>query len=364
MTASADLAPLPAEAAGVAVWADVVGQPAAVAQLRAAVANPVHAYLLVGPRGSGKRALARAFAAAVLSSGREGDAAARHASLALLEAHPDLTVVERAGASVSAAQADEIVAGAARSSVEGGAKVLVLDEFHLVTPAVGAKLLKTIEEPPAGTVFLVLADEITPDLVTIASRCVRIDLGAVSTDAIVERLVTEGVTPERADEAAAVAAGDLGRARRLATDDRLALRRQAWHDVPDRLDGTGATAVEAADDVLAMITDAMVPLAEAHAAEAAELEDRVKERGERGSGRKLLEDRHKREARRYRTDEVRAGLTELTRRYRDELVAGSRPADSIAAIEAIAALAENLVRNPNERLQLVALFSRLGRLGR
>jgi DNA polymerase-3 subunit delta' len=88
----------------------------------------------------------------------------------------------------------------------------------------------------------------------------------------------------------------------------------------------------------------------------------VKARGERGSGRKQLEERHKREARRYRADEVRAGLTELSRRYRDEMATAARPNPSIAAIEAIAELAREMVRNPNERLQLVALFLTLGRL--
>ena len=53
MTAPVVLDPLPAEAAGVDLWRDVVGQPAAVAELRAAARGPVHAYLLVGPRGSG-----------------------------------------------------------------------------------------------------------------------------------------------------------------------------------------------------------------------------------------------------------------------------------------------------------------------
>jgi DNA polymerase-3 subunit delta' len=322
----------------------------------------VHAYLLVGPRGSGKRALARAFAAALLSAGRDGADAVRHAELALAEAHPDLTVVERRGPSISADQADGVIGAAARASVEGGAKVLVLDEFHLVTPQVGNKLLKSIEEPPEGTVFLVLADEATPDLATIASRCVRVELGPVAVDAIVERLLAEGVPRDRAEPAAAVASGDLARARLLATDERLALRRQAWHDVPDRLDGRGAAAVEVADELLATINDAMAPLLEAQAAELAELEERVKARGERGSGRKQLEDKHKREARRYRADEIRSGLTELSRRYRDELAGAARPADAIVAIEAIAELAREMVRNPNERLQLVALFLRLGRL--
>jgi DNA polymerase-3 subunit delta' len=359
----ADHAPLPAEVAGIDLWGDVVGQPAALAQLRAAIDAPVHAYLMVGPRGSGKRALARAFAAALVSSAHTGEEAARQARMVLARNHSDVTEFEREGASISADQANAIIATAARSSIEGGLKVLVLDEFHLATTAV-PMLLKTIEEPPAGTVFVVLVDDVTPEMVTIASRCVRIDLSAIADEAIVERLVAEGVAPERAADAAAAAIGDIGRARLLAIDDRLALRRAAWRAVPDRLDGTGAAAIESADDLLAMITDAMVPLTESQAAEVAELEEIIKARGERGSGRKQLEDRHKREARRYRTDEIRAGLTELSRRFRDELPGSSRPSAAIAAIDLLAGVAGNLVRNPNERLQLVALFVALGRLGR
>jgi DNA polymerase-3 subunit delta' len=346
---------------GLELWSEVVGQQGAVAELQAAVAAPVHAYLLVGPRGSGKRALARAFAAALLSSGRDGDDAERHARLALAEAHPDLTVVERHGPFITAAQADEIVVAASRASIEGGPKVLVLDEFHLVTTA-APKLLKSIEEPPPGTVFVVLAEQVTHDLVTIASRCVQIDLGAIPDDAVAARLVAEGVDPDRAWEAAVAAVGDLRRARVLADDERVALRRRAWEGVPERLDGSGARAVELVDELLAMIGDAMAPLAEVHAAELAELEERVKATGERGSGRRELTDRHKREERRYRTDEIRAGLTELARRYRDQLATSARPSSAIAAIAAITALAEELVRNPNERLQLTALFVRLGRL--
>ena len=363
MTALTDFAPLSAEVAGVDLWDSVIGQDAALAELRAAVDTPVHAYLLVGPHGSGKRALARAFAAALLSVDHTGDEAVRHASLALAEAHPDLTVFERKGPSISAAQADEIIALAARSSVEGGRKILVLDEFHLVSLA-GPKLLKTIEEPPPNTIFLILADDISPDLVTIASRCVQVDLGSVPTEAIVERLVTEGVPADRAADAASAASGDLTRARLLATDERLGLRRAAWKAVPGRLDGTGSSAVETADDLLAMINDAMVPLTDAQTLEAKELEERVKASGERGSGRKLLEDRHKREARRYRTDELRAGLTELARHYRDELPGSARPLGVIDAISAISSLADNLGRNPNERLQPVALFLKLDRSSR
>src|SRR3546814_14951463 len=76
------------------VWSGVIGQDGAVAQLTAAAVNPVHAYLLVGPAGSGKRTAARAFAALLLAGDSQGEDAERHVRLALAEAHPDLPVIE------------------------------------------------------------------------------------------------------------------------------------------------------------------------------------------------------------------------------------------------------------------------------
>ena len=354
-----DLPPLPAELAGIAVWGDVVGQESALATVRASVDEPVHAYLFVGPHGSGTRALARAFAAALVSRGRDGEDAARQARMVLARAHPDVSEFEPDGAAFRAEEIDEIIRTAMRTSIEGGAKVLLLDGFDRVSTQ-APKLLKTIEEPPADTYFMVLADDVPDELVTIASRCVRIDLGRVPVAAVVDRLVAEGVAADRASEAAAAADGDLERARLLATDERLALRRAAWRAVPDRLDGTGGRAVETADDLLQMIDDAMEPLAERQAIEVQEFEELVRARGERGSGRKAFEARHKREVRRHRSDELRSGLAELSRRYRDEFVASGAPA-AATAIDDIARTAAGLVRNPNERLQLVALFGRLGR---
>ncbi len=346
------------------IWRDVVGQERAVAELQSALRAPVHAYLVVGPRGSGKRALARAFAAGLLSEGATGEERDRHIALALAEQHPDLVVVERVGASIQAEQARTVRDLASRYPIEGARKVLVLDEFHLVQANVGPILLKTIEEPPEGTFFVVLVEDVPPELVTIESRCVRIELGAVPETAIRDRLVLEGVEPAAAAEAAAASSGDLRRARVLATDERLALRRAAWHAAPGRLDGTGHAVVQVVDDLLAAIEDAAEPLKVRQAAELAALEARAKEYGERGSGRKALEDLHKRQLRRHRTDELRFGLAVLSRRYRDALVEAERPGPYIEALTAIQATAEGLVRNPNERLQFLALFLRLPLLPR
>jgi DNA polymerase III subunit delta' len=341
-------------------WADVVGQDRAVADLRRSAATPVHAYLFVGPRGSGKRDLARAFAAELLAAGAATPAdRARTIRLALADQHPDVLVIERVGAAITADQAREVREQASRSAIEGDRKVLVLDEFHLVQENVGPILLKTIEEPPAGTFFLVLVEDVPPALVTIESRCVRIDLGPVSEATIAGRLVHEGVEPGTAAEAAAAAAGDLRRARVLASDPRLALRRDAWHAAPARLDGAGHAAVRIADELLAMIDDTAGPLELRQVTERQHLEERVARYGERGSGRKALEDRHKRELRRHRADELRFGLAVLARRYRDAAVASERPAPYLDAVGAVRLTAEGLIRNPNERLQLVALLARL-----
>lgn len=341
-------------------WDDVVGQERAVAFLRRAVGpDAVHAWLFVGPQGSGKRAAARAFAGDLLAIEAEAAddtaGAARARSLARAEQHPDLVIVERVGASISAEQADEIVRRASRSPVEGSRKVLLLDEFHLVAPNVGPKLLKTLEEPPEGTYFVVLADELPRDLVTIASRCVRVDFSALTAETIAARLEEEGVEPARAADAAASCGGDLARARLLATDERLALRIAAWRDLPRRIDGTGHRAATLVDDLRGAIDDAEAPLRVRHAAEVAELDARVERYGQRASGAADLEKRHKREARRLRTDEMRLGLAALAGAYRDEMVVAADPSDAMAGIEAVQRAAASLVLNPNEELLLLNL---------
>jgi DNA polymerase-3 subunit delta' len=346
--------------AGIDVWQDVIGQDHAVAQLTAAAAHPVHSYLLVGPAGSGKRAAARGFAALLLSAGSEGEAAERHVRLALAEAHPDLHIVEPTTAQgrLDAPTARQIVQKAARSPAEGARKVLVLEDFHLID-RFGAILLKYVEEPPPSTFFVILAHDVPPELVTIASRSVRIDLGPVPLEVVVDRLVAEGVPATDATGIARAAAGDLDRARLLATDARFAIRAAALAAMPGRLDGTGARAAELAAEVKALIDDAQDVIDARHAAEAAELQERIERYGQRGSGRKDVEDRHKREVRRHRTAELRFALTTFAAAYRDALPEARHPDQLVAGLHRIDAAALALERFPNEGLLLLALLSQL-----
>ncbi|HET7488288.1 MAG TPA: hypothetical protein VFJ85_10190 [Acidimicrobiales bacterium] len=342
----------------------LLGQERAVAQLRAAAASPVHAYLLVGPPGTGKRSAARSFAAALLCPDG-GCGACEHCRRALAGVHPDVVVRERTGPYITVGDAREIARLGALSPVEGSRKVLVLVDFHLVEDAAPA-LLKAIEEPPPTTVYVILAEQVPPPLVTIASRCVRVDFAPVPTAALAAALAAEGVDPALAAEVAEASGGRPDRARLLASDTGFAARRAAWRAVPDRLDGTGAAAATLADELLAGLETVVGPLQARQAAELAEVAARAKLYGDRPGERKDLEARHKREERRARTDELRFGLATLAGAYRDLLAGssgGGRAAGALAALEAVGAANEALAHNPNVTLLLQALLVRLGRLG-
>jgi len=114
--------------------------------------------------------------------------------------------------SLAAVPAQAASASLSLSPAEGHRKVMVLVDFHLVQPAAAARLLKTIEEPPASTFFVVLVEDVTPDLVTLASRCVRIDPGPVPSEAIVSRLVSESVPRDCTAQAVASPAAEHRRA--------------------------------------------------------------------------------------------------------------------------------------------------------
>ncbi|HSH22712.1 MAG TPA: hypothetical protein VK975_01470, partial [Acidimicrobiales bacterium] len=255
------------------VFSGIVGQPQLVAQLRAAAARPVHAYLLVGPPGAGTTVAARAFAAALLCPDG-GCRRCRHCRLVLAGEHPDATTFVPEGAFLRVSDADEITRVAMRSPLEGRRKVLVLADFHRVQK-VGPALLKTIEEPPASTVFVLLADTVPPELVTIASRCVRIDVAPVGAIALVEALVDEGVDVDAARVAAAASGGNLERARLLVSDTGVAARREAWWRVPERLDGSGAAVTVVVDELVALVEAAGEPLRRAQAASMEELDAKV-----------------------------------------------------------------------------------------
>lgn len=350
---------------------EVVGQPAAVAQLMAAARRPVHAYLLHGPPGSGKRAAARGFAAALLCPDG-GCGECNTCRRALNGTHPDLVVVERSGAALDVDEARTIVMRAQRRPLEAARQVLMVTDVHLAERAAPA-LLKTVEEPPPATVFVLVADDLPPSLATIASRCVQIPLDPVSEEAVVAWLVGRSVEPDHARTVARASGGRLDRARLLVSDPGFVARQEQWRSVPSRLDGTGAAAAAVASELLGSAEEALAPLRAQHEQELVTLAEQAEMAGARGvPGRRQVEEGHKREERRWRTDDLRFGLATLAGVYHDRLIAttgaGSeagtpgRAADGRRAarqVDAISDASVALDRNANESLLMDALMVEL-----
>lgn len=350
-----------------ALFEGVAGQGPVIAQLIAAARTPVHAYLLVGPSGLQQRELVRGFAAALLCPSR-GCGHCDTCRRVLSGVHPDLVEIERAGAQLAVDDARRVVRVAYRRPREASRQVVVVPDLHLARLAAPV-LLKTLEEPPESTVLVLLTESVTPELATVASRCVQLNLSPVAETDLARWLEASGTDERAALRVAHASGGSPDRARLLVDDPTVDERRELWRQVPSRLDGTGATVVRLAEELLAVASSAIEPLRARHMGELEELAARAKAAGEKGiPGRREIEERHRREERRLRTDELRAGFAELAHAYRDRAVekvndpsvhANGRVRDFSLACDVVGAAAVELVRNPNELLMLEALFLRL-----
>ena len=366
-------------------WPPLLGGGAGLRQLEAALAAPVHAYLLVGTVAGDKRAVARAFAGELLANAAspapEGSAE-RHRDRARRAVHPDVVVVEPEGRALLAAEATAIITEAARRPLEGAGKVIICDRFHTASPAVAASLLKTVEEPPPDTTLVLLADDVPPGHVTVASRCVTIRFPAPSPEEVREWVIRSGVPSEVAGRAARALGCDPGRAGDLVAAGSLAERLEAWWSIPERLDGTGARVAALVDGLRALIDSVEEVPGSASgvnpdpvgstAADPGREESGDPGIGPTGATARAERQRSDRRRRRARDGELRFGFAVLAERYRELLdtAAGDRagssaatpapPADPVA--EALALLGEStaaLVRNPDEKLLLQNLLLHL-----
>jgi DNA polymerase-3 subunit delta' len=352
-----------------AVLETVAGQDVAMTFLRGAAVRPHHAYVLAGPEGSGKSIAARAFVAALLCP-TGGCGACRDCTLALRDHHPNEFVVEPEGRDIHIDTIrDEVWQPAYRTAPEPGRKVFVIREADRLSPAAADTLLKVLEEPPLDTVFLLLSARAHELPETIASRCHVVTFAALPEAFVVAQLEGEGVARTRALLAARLAGGNLGRARRMATDeDGLGFRTVA----ADAL-AAASTGVDGALAAAAAVLDAAGAYkkelkGELDAERAPFLDDRGRpEETYRGALRRI-ETRFARRERRAERDYVDRVLLAASSLLRDRLVAdvGGDPAlllnldrepsadlgpavavaNGLAAIEeARAALAEDMNRN-------------------
>ncbi len=211
-------------------FAAVEEHPHAAAVLGPALApggSPSHAYLFHGPAGAGKRAAARAVAAALLAEGA-GDPEAVAARVQR-GSHPDLTWVRPSGArELLVGDVDEaVVAAAARTPFEARRRVFVIERADTMVEAAANRMLKTLEEPPAYAHLILLTDRPDEVMETVASRCQSVRFDAPPPDAVAARLEAAGAEPAAAAACARLGLGNAERAAALALGDGPALRAAA-----------------------------------------------------------------------------------------------------------------------------------------
>src|SRR3954449_6230591 len=182
--------------------------------LQAALAGePSHAYLFRGPRGSGKRAAARSFAAEILAAAAADPEDARRRALLDPSPHPDLVWLAPRGAQHMVEEVRErVIRAAAYRPFEGERRVFVLEAAEAMREESQNALLKTLEEPPGFVHLILLSSDPAALLETVASRCQPVDFAPLAAAVLEAELEGEG--PEVA-AAARLAAGDLERARLL-----------------------------------------------------------------------------------------------------------------------------------------------------
>lgn len=198
---------------------------------------PSHAYLFYGPAGTGKRAVARAFAGALLAAG--ACAPAGVLERVARGAHPDLTWVTPSGSSeVLVSDIDEpVVAAVTHTPFESTRRVFVIEAAGTMNDQAANRLLKTLEEPPAFSHLVLVADRREDVLATIASRCQHVRFDPLSSELLQQRLMgsaddargsaSGALDPTRAAACARLAAGDARLAERLTSEQGARLREWA-----------------------------------------------------------------------------------------------------------------------------------------
>ena len=185
-----------------------------------------HAYLFVGAPGAGMEEAAEALAMCVVCP-NGGDGTCGECIRVRHRTHPDVRFVEPGGvAGYRIEQVRELVADVALTPRRAKGKAYILGRAELLRGSAANALLKTLEEPPAGVLFVLLARSEDAVLPTIASRCQEVPFRVVPAEDAVRVVVRRaGVEPGRARIALSVAQTPEAACRLLGSPTRLELRR-------------------------------------------------------------------------------------------------------------------------------------------
>ena len=351
----------------------LVGQGDTARALRAHAERPVHAYLLVGA-DSAVTEMAALHLAAGLQCKENGCGQCEVCRLVLEEKHPDVDLHRSDGGSW---QIDEIRAIGTESMLRPRQ-----DEWHVeivdhIERTVGgaasyAALLKVLEEPAEKTIFILTADSLPEELVTVESRCVLIRLRALSVEEIEMMLVQEGANAQAARAAAISSSGSLRRARILLRDEGVVARLELWRAIPERIDGDISTAIDLVAAVRDEVDAAITTLKEKHAEELATWKHQREELKIRTESKDQIDSRQRRELRLFRVEEIGFLLRVLSEVFRGRMAKlvemprsnenDARLRSAVSALDLVVQAGERLYEtNIDEGLLLTDLFVSLSR---
>ncbi len=191
----------------------------------------VHAYLLTGEKGTGKRTLAKLMGAALLCSSEKERPCGncRNCILAEKGEHPDMILIEKGNpiapgikkerSSIPIEDIREMIRLCGTRSTDGNMHVVLIFSADRMTAQAQNCLLKTLEEPPPDTCFILVSDHAESLLKTVISRCRILRLKAWEDEYILSVLKQKGVPEQRAQEAVSIANGSIGKAMETASDE-------------------------------------------------------------------------------------------------------------------------------------------------
>jgi len=217
-------------------WEDIAGHTGVIKILKNMLAeNRIpHALLFAGPAGLGKRLVARILAAALLCAGDDMVKPCGKCSYCRMteqNSHPDLMILPSDGTSLKIDQIRALQHEAALTPYYGERRVFIIEEAERLTTQAANSLLKILEEPPPGTIFILTASSAHVLPPTVVSRCWLVPFHPLSFQALTNFLVARDVEPVRAAIATRLGGGRVGTALALLTPDGLAIRDQAMEIV-------------------------------------------------------------------------------------------------------------------------------------